>query len=124
MKQYVEISTCYDRQINDRIKDGWEIIDTVNSREQDTLVYHIGYPAALRIQELKEIIKKYEEFGFKEELFNKVAESNNDKVENYQKGGGGFSSQNPTVTFMSDYDRLVDDDEQRYYIKDSGHHKF
>lgn len=121
MRQYVEIDSCYTRQINDKLADGWEVIDKTTSVHPDgeeTMTYHIGYPAEKRIEDLKGIIKKYESFGLKEVLFDKVAEENGNTVDMFKKGSG-FGTNDPTAKFMTRYEKLVDNSENQYYEKRS-----
>lgn len=70
-------------------------IDVVDVQET-SLRYHVGLPAEVRIDELKQILKLYEKYGFTEELFTKIAEENGHDLDDYSYNGG-YSVNNETT---------------------------
>ncbi|WCO63680.1 hypothetical protein [Bacillus licheniformis] len=112
MRDYVKVEVVEsDARLDHLLKRGWEIFSTntyeVAPRDQRTQ-YHVGLPAKVRNEELKEIIRKYEEFGFKEQLFEKVAKENGEKIEEFTYGGGR-PIQTKTTDFIKEYEYRVND---------------
>lgn len=121
MKEYIQYGKAWQRNINEYIEKGWEVIETTKDAEQHgstDIVYHLGYPASKRIEELLGLLKKYEQFGLKDELFKQVAESNGDDIKDYVKGKGFYES-DETAKFLSYYEKLVHKDEEGYRPKNS-----
>ncbi|MCG1020772.1 hypothetical protein [Sutcliffiella horikoshii] len=112
MREYLKVEVLTDEnRIDKLLKKGWEIIATNNyvieppdSRTQ----YHMGMPAKVKIQQLKDIVKKYEEYGFKDQLIQKVADQNGDNIEEYTIGGGR-PVYSETATFIQEYEDVVND---------------
>ncbi|ULH21323.1 hypothetical protein ACSYG7_13620 [Bacillus velezensis] len=110
MKEYVKIiELSHMENVNRYIQEGWEVIDTLKRNimhEEEVLNYVIGYPIKKRVEDLKEIIKAYEEKGLKEELFKGIAEDNG---ENYTEiHEGAYQKQNETSKFMNKYEKALD----------------
>lgn len=80
-------------------------IDVVDVQET-SLRYHVGLPAEVRIDELKQILKLYEKYGFKEELFTKIAEENGHDLDDYSYNGG-YTVNNETTRFIEKYEKIV-----------------
>lgn len=120
MREYVKVEvTTDDNTVFKLMKQGWEIISTNNyvieppdSRTQ----YHLGLPANVRIEQLRNIIKKYEELGFKDQLLQKVAEENEDSLDNYSNGGGS-PAYGALPRFMEEYEDVVNDKKVHVYKK-------
>ncbi|KKI90676.1 hypothetical protein WQ54_19340 [Bacillus sp. SA1-12] len=120
MKEYIKVEiTSDDNTVDKLMKQGWEIIATNNyvieppdSRTQ----YHLGLPAKVRIEELREIIRQYEEFGFKGQLLQKIAEQNEDKLEDYTEHGGR-PAYGETVNFIKKYEDVVNNKNVNLYTK-------
>lgn len=108
MKEYIEITTCYPQEINKKLSEGWEIIDTTkdSSDYSESIIYHLGYPASARIAELIKLLKLYENHGLKEELFKKIALDNNEESEEFIIGSS-FDNYSPTAEFMTNYEKIV-----------------
>lgn len=58
-----------------------------------------------RVDELLEIIKHYEEHGFKDQLFKKIAEANEENADDYIDDGGIPISE--TAKYLSWYETTV-----------------
>jgi alanyl-tRNA synthetase len=119
MRDFVEVKIVYANQIDDYLKDGWEIIDTttlVLGNGESKLEYHIGLPPKAKIDQLKQIIKLYEEYGFKEELFKKIAEKNGHDLNDYTEGSG-FHVNNETTQFIENYEKIVNNKVIKLYKK-------
>lgn len=120
MSKYVEVTVVTDGdKVNKLISEGWEIISTNNyvieppdARTQ----YHMGLPAQVLVEELRGLIRKYEEFGFKDELFKKVAEQNEENLDDYGTGTGRYTI-DKTPKFMSKYEKLVNNRNVEYLRK-------
>jgi len=121
MKDYLKAVTVQEGQVDRYLNDGWEIIDTTKEGYGDGgfyLKYHLGLSARSQMNKLKEIIEAYEKFGFKEQLFEKVAVSNGEKIEDYSDKTTGLRSKDATIDFMESYEKNVHDKDIRYYKKD------
>jgi hypothetical protein len=117
---YCKIETAHRGNIQWYLDKGWDIFRTteeVYPGEGSNIVYHVGYPLKKRVEELSQIIKCFEDNGFKEQLFKKVAEENQDDFENYIADGG--TSTAPTAEFMSWYETIVQNREKRFSKKRS-----
>ncbi|MGG4124823.1 hypothetical protein ABEV79_15070 [Bacillus licheniformis] len=120
MRDYVKVEAVEsDVRLDNLLKQGWELFATNTyefyPRDQRTK-YHVGLPAKVRIEELKEIIRKYEEFGFKEQLFEKVAKENDEKIEEFSYDGI-LPIQTKTTDFIEEYEYRVNDKQVRIYKK-------
>ncbi|APH69755.1 hypothetical protein BAX60_21190 [Bacillus subtilis] len=118
MKEYVEIKELRPSEnVNNYIKDGWEIIETLKQKnyEMEELSYVVGYPAKKKIEDLKEIIKTYEDRGFKEQLFKSIAEENSEDYAEITESY--YSQQNETTKFMNNYEEVLDND-KKYGLKE------
>ncbi|MEC1440520.1 hypothetical protein P9D57_17670 [Bacillus sonorensis] len=118
MRDYVKVEVVEsDVRLDYLLKQGWEIFATntyaLVPGDQRTQ-YHVGLPAKVRIEELKEIIRKYEEFGFKEQLFEKVAKENGEKIEEFSYGGG-LPIQTKTTDFIKEYEYRVNDKQKEIF---------
>lgn len=106
--EYVRIETCSEKNVQRHLDGGWKIIDTSKNKypgEGSQIIYHVGYPAAKRIEDLLSIIKDYEKHGFKEKLFENIATENEDDYKQYDCDGGVPISE--TAKYMSRYDSAV-----------------
>lgn len=118
VREYVKVEVLTDaNEIDKLMKQGWEIIATNNyvieppdARTQ----YHLGLPANVRIEQLREIVKKYEEFGFKDELLKKVAEQNGENIEDFTTHGGR-PAYGETPAFIKKYEDAVNNVDVRIY---------
>ena len=121
MGKYVEYNAVSSMNINNYLSEGWEVIHATEERNglgDMSVVYHIGYPAEKRIEELTNLLKTYEELGFKDELFREYATSIGEEgiVEKLTTNGGAFTY-SKTAAFMSNYDKLVHNRDTSYYQK-------
>lgn len=134
MADYVRVfETTSEKEANDYIKNGWDLIDTptVTSFDGDShysshTQYTLGFSAKVYANRLLAIVKEYEKHGFKEILFEKVAEELNDNVKWYHEPedkkqmtnikllGPGLSK-SPIAKFMSNYEYVVNDKKVSYY---------
>jgi hypothetical protein len=120
MKDFLKIVTVEDNKVDSYLKDGWELIDTTREAYGDGgfyLKYHLGLSTRSMMMKLNKIIEKYEEFGFKEQLFEKVAVSNGEIYDDYSDSPSGFRSTDATIDFMESYERNVHDKNIKYYKK-------
>lgn len=88
---YSRIDTATDRTIQKYLDEGWHIIkttETVYPGEGSHILYHVGYPLKNRVEDLLKIIRDYEQHGFKEQLFEKIASLHGEKAEDYINDGG------------------------------------
>lgn len=93
------------------IDNGWEIINTTTVTEPDGhsyFKYLIGFSYKDMANSLLSIVKDYEEQGFKDQLFEKIALKNDEKLEDYTRGGF-YSASTPLTKYMKNYDLVVDD---------------
>lgn len=118
MKDYVRTDCIREGNINSYLADGWEIIETtkvlVEYPDTTALEYHIGLPARVLIDKLLGIIKDYEKYGFKEELFKKIAEENGKNLDDYVRGGIGKDA---VAEYMTNYEKVVDNAYTEYGLK-------
>jgi hypothetical protein len=120
MKDFIQIEIVHSNEIDKYLQKGWEIIETTKMVYDDggsRLNYHIGFSARSKVNELKQILKIYEEYGFKEELFKKVAQSNGDNIDNYDESPSGHPVGNETVSFLEQYEATVNDKQTKFYKK-------
>lgn len=118
MLRYLKIEVVSEKEINKYLTKGWEVIDTTKELLGDgkstILQYHVGYPVSKHIQNLIEIIKEYEKFGFKEKLFKNKAQEYNENLEDYDTSG--FFNANTNLTnFLKNYEYIVNGKEVEYY---------
>jgi len=121
MKDFIKIVTVQDHQLGSYLKDGWELIDSTKEGYGDGgfyLKYHLGLSTRSMMKKLNNIIEKYEEFGFKEQLFEKVAVSNGQRYDDYTDKSMGLRSKDATIEFMESYERNVHDNDIKYYKKE------
>src|SRR5690625_4975681 len=105
MRDYIKVEVVTESDIEKYLSNGWEIIDKAKGHlgSDRIIAYHIGLPVREQMKRLEEIIKDYELFGFKEKLFEKIAEKNNQSVEDYSNTGGYITSAE-TAKYMEKYD--------------------
>lgn len=111
MSEYMKVDVVHSHAVDKYLSEGWEIIETAKFStdygQLDTKIdYHMGLPARVMVQKLTSIIKDYEEYGLKEKLFNGIAESNNEKVEDYE-AGLGHPTNSKIAKYIEVYERLV-----------------
>ncbi|MFA9144879.1 hypothetical protein [Bacillus safensis] len=117
MKDYVEILDLdYTENVNKYLQAGWEIIDTLKVKvyEDDRLNYVVGYPATKKVEDLKEIIRNYEEANLKVELFKSIAANNDHDFNEIESTHYGES--NATTDYMNFYEKTMDS-KKKYSIK-------
>lgn len=119
MNDFIKIVTVNNREVDRYLKDGWEIIDTTKEGYGDGgffLKYHLGLSTRTMVMKLKEVIYSYEEHGFKEQLFKKVAESNGEDYSLYSNSiSNGYISKDATISFMENYEKDIHDKKISYY---------
>lgn len=119
MKDFAKVTVAGPGEVDKLVDEGWEFIETVKSSDgynDQKVVYHMGLPQSVRVEQLLSIIREYEERGFKNEMFKQVAEENDDDVENYTLGGG-VTTNTPTTKFMNNYIKVVDDTYSTYQLR-------
>ena len=122
MREYVKIIEVNPSEVNDYLDKGWEIIDKTKTYlppEETKLTYHVGYPAKKRMEELLKIINEYEKRGFKEKLFEMIANENNEDLNDFIESHVFFGKDkdSKTAQFISWYESTVRNKEV-YYIKE------
>ncbi|RDW15946.1 hypothetical protein [Oceanobacillus chungangensis] len=116
MKEYVRADYVNSEDIHKYLSEGWEIIGTTKEfyePETTRLSYHVGLPARALVGKLQEVIRDYERFGLKSELFKKIAEENEEDINDYSDVGR--VSHDKTPTYMTKYERTVHESNKRYY---------
>ncbi|KAA6475747.1 MULTISPECIES: hypothetical protein [Bacillus] len=120
MREFIEVKVTESEAELDRLmKSGWELFSTTTYLvvpKDQRVKYHLGLPAKVKIEQLKEIIIKYEELGFKEQLFAKIAEENGESMEGFSYSGGR-PLESDTANFIQRYEELVHDKQVRIYKK-------
>ena len=121
MKDYIKIEVVGEGTIDGYLSSGWEVIDAVKTSYDgvgnDTrLDYHIGLPPRVMIDRLTAVIKEYEKYGFKDLLFEKVAEGYGENVSDYEQGGGQ-PTYDKTPSYIENYERTVNNSNVRIYKK-------
>lgn len=123
VKNYINITTASDRNVDEYLKKGWEIINTTKSSYDpsgnDTILkYHSGYPVQKKYEELLSIVRLYEEHGFKENLFTKLAIDEGVNLDDYSVNGEiGMSINNPVIDVIKKYEHVVNDNQVTFYRK-------
>ena len=120
MKDFLKVITVQEGSVDKYLQDGWEIIDTTKEGYGDGgfyLKFHLGLTTRSMMIKYKEIIDSYEEFGFKEQLFEKVATSNGENYKDYSDTRVGRRTKDLTTEFMERYEKNVHDLEVTYYKK-------
>ncbi|MCY9216646.1 hypothetical protein [Bacillus haynesii] len=119
MREFIEVKVTESESELDRLmKSGWELFSTTTYLvvPDQRIKYHLGLPAKVKIEQLKEIIMKYEELGFKEQLFAKISEENGESMEDFSYSGGR-TLYSDTANFIQRYEELVHDKQVRIYKK-------
>ncbi|MEB4594489.1 hypothetical protein JR311_09725 [Bacillus velezensis] len=107
MKEYVDIQEIQYSDLKNYIREGWEVID--NYKIDEKYIYVVGYHYKQKVEDLKTLIKIYEDFGFKEQLFNAIAKINNDnytKIKKYSSKNDSFY-RNETTEFLNRYEKIL-----------------
>lgn len=105
MKDYYEIKEVSNLDtLNNHIKDGWEIIESYAN--EGKVKYHIGLTKDTVIENLRKIIKLYEDNGLKDVLFDRIGDELNDDI-NYYEETTYQPSLNPLVQTFNFYERWV-----------------
>ena len=111
LKEYVKIIEVNPSEVNNYLDKGWEIIDKTKTYlppDETKLTYHMGYPAKKRIEDLLEIISEYEKYGFKEKLFEIIANENGEDVNSFTDSSPfGMDENSKTAQYMSWYESTV-----------------
>lgn len=107
MKEFTDIEETQSTDLGYYLKEGWEVIDYYKRDEK--LIYVVGYPYRKEVEDLKALIKAYEEFGFKEQLFKAIAEKNNNDYAQIKEYGSSTQLffRNETTEFMNRYEALL-----------------
>lgn len=125
MKNYSSINVVTGSEINEYIQKGWEIIDTSRysydgGANNVELQYHIGYPLQRKYEELLSLVKLFEEHGFKEKLFEKIAESEGVNLQEFStKRGYTLDQTYEVVQFMVKYESIVNGKDNITFYRNS-----
>lgn len=118
MKDYVRIENVSSKSVDSYLQKGWEVIETLRYSEEygnhNRVEYHIGLPARVWANQLLGVIKQYEEKGFKEKLFEAIAEENGEDLANYSESGF-MASQDATALYIGRYETVVKNKEVSIY---------
>lgn len=120
MKDYIQVEVVSSKEVDKFLKAGWELIETsktIYDIGESELNYHVGYTARRKIDDLISVIKEYEKYGLKEELFKKVAETNGHNINDYDEGRDGHFVRNETVQFLEKYEAAVNNKNTMFYKK-------
>ncbi len=119
MKDYVRTNYVNASQVDDYLSEGWEIIETTTSLidpgGETRLVYHIGLTARELMNKYKGIIKDYEKYNLQDILFEKIADSYNKDIDNYEVLGSGGKDE--VSKYLTNYERTVEGNNTTYSIK-------
>lgn len=124
MKDYVKIKCVNANKVNDCLSQGWEVIETTKEwtghGEETKLEYHVGLSASVLLEKYKKIVQDYEKYGYKEKLFESIAESNGKNIEDYEQTGGFIGIEDEVSRYMTNYNTVTDSGEREYTLtKDS-----
>ena len=122
MKNYSSVKDVTSREIDKHLKNGWEIIDTtrysLGGPDDTELRYHIGYPLQRKFEELLSIVRLFEEHGFKDKLFEKIAHEEGINLDDFSTGGGYQIGQDYlTLEFIKKYESVVNEKENVEFFK-------
>lgn len=120
MKEYVQVITVSSNEVEMYVNRGWEVFDTskkCNIEGDVTTVFHIGYTLRKNYEELLNIVKLYEKYGFKKELDRKISELTNDNIDNYDTSKEGHSIDNEITNYLEKYELNVNGTLENYYKK-------
>lgn len=110
MRDYVRIENVSSKSVDSYLQKGWEVIETLRYSEEygnhNRVEYHIGLPARVWANDLLAVIKQYEEKGFKEKLFEAIAEENGDDLADYSESGF-MASEDATALYIGRYETVV-----------------
>lgn len=116
MKEYVRIDTVGEGEVESFLADGWEIIETTKDlfdHETTRIRYHVGLSARTLLEKYKSIIDDYERFGFKDELFRKIAEENGEDITKYSSSGKTTNDKTPM--YMEKYYKVIHNQIKHFY---------
>jgi hypothetical protein len=119
MKDFIQVEIVDINELDGYLQKGWELFETTKTVFEDgetSLNYHIGFSAKSKVNELKRIIKFYEDHGFKEELFKRVALNNGHDIDDYDSRGG-HPVKNDTISFLERYEAAVNNKQTKFYKK-------
>ncbi|MEN8699606.1 hypothetical protein [Bacillus infantis] len=117
MIEYSRLEIVDAKEVDMYLNKGWQIIETSKSTypEGDTLVkYHVGYPTSRFVDDLKSIIKEYENRGFKDKLFEEIATENSENINDYDTRGF-YTVRTPLTKFMENYELIVNNKTVHFY---------
>lgn len=119
LKTYLKIEVLTQtRRINEMLQEGWEIIETrkvLYSEAGEEVEYHLGLPAETRINQLLQIIRKYEKYGLKSEMIFQMSEDLKEDLLMYSTDGGLNMVDTPLTKFLKLYEDAVNNRSVKYY---------
>lgn len=119
MKQYLKIFVHTEiNRVNRLLEEGWELIETSKVLYPDGgegVEYHLGLPAETRIKQLMEIIRTYEQYGFKSDLIHDFAESKKEDLLSYTTEPELYMPETPVTMFLTLYEEAVNGKTVKYY---------
>lgn len=119
MKSYKHLEEVTISEIDKYLSIGYEIVETekrVFEDGEERVYYHVGYPLETQFKELKDVISLYEQYGLKELLFSKIAESIGEVINDYDDRNGHVVS-NEVTKNLSLYERAVNENPRVKYYK-------
>lgn len=122
MTDYVRVfETSEEREANKYIDKGWDLIDTSKRSSfngeggySSYTQYTLGLSAKEYSNKLFDIIREYEKYGLKDELFGRVANEMDDRIDDYRPTSG-LGVVTPLAGYMSNYEEIVNDRSISFY---------
>lgn len=93
-------------QINELLQKGWVMLET-NKADMWGVSIAIGKPASVYIEELKSIIKDYEDAGAKEILLRHIADKYDEDYDSLNLDSGVYIGRSKTRDYYNRYKRLA-----------------
>jgi hypothetical protein len=120
MRSYVKVKSVRTNQVDAYLAQGWEIIETTkewtgHSADDTILNYHIGLTAMILLEKYQAIVKDYERFGFKEKLFESIANENGKTLDDYEQSGWN-PNKDEVSEYMTNYEIVTDGDTTPYGV--------
>ncbi len=123
MAKYCRIQKMDANFVDSYLSKGWELIDTtkeLSSFGETTITYHLGYPINSYIDDLKGIIKKYEELGLFEELKKRLCEKEGINIKGLREESFylGNPPKSEAVNFLNHYVNVIKNEKGNYIYDD------
>ena len=117
MREYFKVTSVSERELNKYLDKGWEVIETVKSKEDygEYVNYHIGFPLRAAFEISKGILKAYEKYELKPQLLQAEAEKIGEDLSEYETFTGQ-DADNSLVELLEQMDFILTrKDNPKYY---------